>query len=85
MPGWRPRTSWRTCARCRGTAFDVEFLRLMIRHHQGGCEMAEYAEENADEPAVRSLAAGIADSQTAETRTMAAMLAERGGAPLPAP
>ena len=35
-----------------GTAFDVEFLRLMIRHHQGGLEMAEYAAEHAEEPAV---------------------------------
>ena len=58
-PGWPPRTSWRSCARCRATAFDVEFLRLMIRHHQGGLEMAEYAAEHADVPAVRDLARSI--------------------------
>ena len=39
--------------------FDVEFLRLMMRHHQGGTEMAEYAAEHADNEAVRDLADSI--------------------------
>jgi uncharacterized protein (DUF305 family) len=68
-----------------GTAFDVEFLRLMIRHHQGGLGMAEYAMEHAETPVVRILAQAIAESQTAETTLMADMLAARGGTPLPAP
>jgi uncharacterized protein (DUF305 family) len=68
-----------------GTAFDVEFLRLMIRHHQGGREMAEYAAEHATQPAVATLAGTIGETQTAETTTMARMLTARGGTPLPAP
>jgi uncharacterized protein (DUF305 family) len=68
-----------------GAAFDVEFLRLMMRHHQGGLEMAEYAVANASTSVVRTLAQAIAESQTAETTLMADMLAARGGTPLPAP
>ena len=37
---WPPRRSWPNLRSLQGTAFDVEFLRLMIRHHQGGLEMA---------------------------------------------
>ena len=47
--------------------------------------MAEYAAEHADEPAVRDLAEAIAETQSAETTTMTAMLTARGGTPLPAP
>ena len=82
---WPPRTSWPSCASLSGTEFDVEFLRLMIRHHQGGLEMAEYAAEHAEEPAVARLARTIAETQTAETTTMTDMLTARGGTPLPAP
>ncbi len=85
MPGMATKEELANLRDLRGTAFDVEFLRLMIRHHQGGFEMAEYAVDNADLPAVRSLAQAIAGAQSAETRTMAAMLSERGGTPLPAP
>jgi uncharacterized protein (DUF305 family) len=63
----------------------VEFLRLMIRHHQGGKDMAEYAAEHAESAAVRDLARSIDQSQTAETTMMARMLTARGGTPLPPP
>ena len=79
-PAWPPRTSWRTCARCTGTAFDVEFLRLMIRHHEGGLAMAQYAQAHGETDVVRTLAKSIADSQTAETELMTGMLAD-GAAP----
>jgi uncharacterized protein (DUF305 family) len=68
-----------------GQAFDVDFLRLMIRHHQGGLEMAQYGQQHADEAVVRGLARAIAETQTAETTTMEQMLRVRGGSPLPAP
>lgn len=85
MPGMATSEELTNLRGLSGSAFDVEFLRLMIRHHQGGFEMAEYAVDHADLPAVRSLAQAIAGAQSAETRTMAAMLAARGGTPLPAP
>jgi uncharacterized protein (DUF305 family) len=85
MPGMATQDELTNLRSLQGTAFDVEFLRLMIRHHQGGKEMAVYAAEHADEAVVRRLARTIADTQTAEVTTMAKMLAARGGTPLPAP
>ena len=67
-----------------GTGFDVRFLQLMIRHHGGALPMAEYAVENADQAAVRSLALSIASAQQAEVSTMEEMVRPRGGAPEPA-
>ncbi len=85
MPGMATEEELTGLRELSGTAFDVEFLRLMIRHHQGGLDMAVHAAEHADEAAVRRLAATIADTQTAETATMTDLLTERGGTPLPAP
>jgi uncharacterized protein (DUF305 family) len=85
MPGMATEEELAELRSLSGTAFDVEFLQLMIRHHQGGFDMAEYAAEHAREKAVRDLAGSIVESQGAETATMTAMLAARGATPLPAP
>ena len=85
MPGMATEDELAELRSLSGTDFDVEFLRLMIRHHQGGLEMAQYAAEHAEVPAVARLARTIADTQTAEATTMSDMLAARGGTPLPAP
>lgn len=85
MPGMATEDELANLRQLSGTEFDVEFLRLMIRHHQGGKDMAEYAAEHAGERAVRELADTIAQTQTAETGTMTDMLTARGGTPLPAP
>jgi uncharacterized protein (DUF305 family) len=85
MPGMATEDELANLRSLSGGAFDVEFLRLMIRHHQGGLEMAQYAEQHGETAVVRSLAKSIADSQTAETKLMTGMLADRGGTPLPAP
>jgi uncharacterized protein (DUF305 family) len=85
MPGMATEQELDQLRSLSGTAFDVQFLRLMIRHHQGGLKMAQYAEQHAQVPAVSTLARSIAETQTAEVGTMAQLLAQRGGAPLPAP
>jgi len=85
MPGMATEAELDHLRTLSGTDLDVEFLRLMIRHHQGGQEMAEYGREHAEVAAVRRLAGTIADTQAAETTTMAKMLTARGGTPLPAP
>ena len=85
MPGMATDDEMANLRSLSGTTFDVEFLRLMIRHHQGGSEMAVYAADHADQDVVRSLARSIADTQAAETTTMSAMLTARGGTPLPPP
>jgi uncharacterized protein (DUF305 family) len=85
MPGMATEDELANLRSLQGGAFDVEFLRLMIRHHQGGLGMAQYAQAHGETDVVRTLAKSIADSQTAETELMTGMLAERGGTPLPAP
>jgi uncharacterized protein (DUF305 family) len=85
MPGMATEEELAHLRGLSGPAFDVEFLRLMIRHHQGGKDMAEYAAEHAESAAVRDLARSIDQSQTAETTMMARMLTARGGTPLPPP
>jgi uncharacterized protein (DUF305 family) len=85
MPGMATEEELAGLRSLTGTAFDVEFLRLMIRHHQGGTDMAEYAAEHAGIQVVRDLARTIAESQSAETSLMVGMLTERGGTPLPEP
>ncbi|WP_138733138.1 DUF305 domain-containing protein [Modestobacter excelsi] len=85
MPGMATETELAQLRSLSGTPFDVMFLQLMIRHHQGGLEMAQYGQQHAGEAVVRGLARSIAQTQTAETTTMEQMLRARGGAPLPAP
>jgi uncharacterized protein (DUF305 family) len=85
MPGMATDAEMAHLRALSGKAWDVEFLRLMIRHHQGGLKMAQYAAAHAQESVVRTLAESMAETQTAEVHTMAQLLAERGGTPLPAP
>jgi uncharacterized protein (DUF305 family) len=65
-----------------GRPLEVYFLQLMIRHHQGGLEMARYGAAHAAEPYVRDLAAKIVAAQQAEVVTMEQLLRQRGGRPL---
>jgi uncharacterized protein (DUF305 family) len=85
MPGMAAEEELANLRALSGEDFDVEFLRLMIRHHQGGVDMAAYAAEHAARDAVRDLARSILASQSFETDLMTDMLTERGGTPLPAP
>lgn len=85
MPGMASDQELAQLRTLSGQAFDVQFLRLMIRHHEGGVPMATYAMERAQEPAVRQLAKSIVETQQAETQMMLQMLKQRGGQPLPPP
>jgi uncharacterized protein (DUF305 family) len=42
------------------------FVELMVRHHEGGIEMADYAAANASVDEVRRMASAIAHSQRDE-------------------
>ena len=85
MPGMATEDEIAELRGLTGSAFDVQFLRLMIRHHQGAKDMAGYAATNAAQPALATLARTMAETQAAEVETMTDMLAARGGIPLPAP
>ena len=83
MPGMATAAQMDELLHAHGKHLDVLFLQLMIRHHQGGRQMADYAAAHAAVPAVRELARTIGETQAAETRTMGQMLSARGGTPLP--
>jgi uncharacterized protein (DUF305 family) len=84
MPGMATTEELNKLRKLSGTELDVYFLQLMLRHHEGGVEMAEYAAEHASKGYVRNLADKIVKSQSAETSMMKELLGERGAQPLPA-
>ena len=68
MPGqwaWPPRPN-------------SQFLRLMIRHHQGALSMVEPALGDRIRPEVRTLARQIQATQGGEIRLMEDLLRQRG-------
>lgn len=83
MPGMASDQEMAALGQATGPAQDALFLQLMLRHHQGGMPMIEYAAQRADTDAVRSLAESMAKTQQGEADLMTQMLAERKVAPLP--
>lgn len=64
------------------SAAEIEFLQLMIRHHEGGVLMAQEALPTLlTNPDVRALAQGIIDGQNKEITYMRDLLAARGVQP----
>ena len=82
MPGMASQADLARLRATTGTAADVLFLQLMLRHHEGGAGMLRYAADRATMPQVRNLAAQMLSAQTAESRLMAQMLVQRGAGPL---
>jgi uncharacterized protein (DUF305 family) len=85
MPGMATPAELDKLETLTGKPLDIYFLQLMIRHHQGGLPMAQYAAEQATEPYVRNLAQKMAQAQSNEIVQMEQMLRQLGGTPLPAP
>ncbi|WP_328601875.1 DUF305 domain-containing protein [Nocardia terrae] len=83
MPGMATTEELAALGKATGPALDTMFLQLMLRHHQGGMAMAEYAEQHADTDAVRTLAQSMGKTQKAEMDLMTQMLADRKASPLP--
>ncbi|WP_280235810.1 DUF305 domain-containing protein [Nocardia cyriacigeorgica] len=83
MPGMASSQDLTALRRAEGPALDVLFLQLMLRHHQGGLPMIQYAETYAETTAVRTLASNMDQTQQGESRLMTGMLAARGATPLP--
>ncbi|WP_146149370.1 DUF305 domain-containing protein [Kineococcus rhizosphaerae] len=67
-----------------GQTFEVDFLQLMLRHHAGGIEMAQFGAEHATTSEVRALATAIVNSQRAESQLLTDYLTARGAQPLAA-
>jgi uncharacterized protein (DUF305 family) len=83
MPGMASQEELARLRASSGTALDVLFLQLMLRHHQGGVEMLAYGAEHAAVPQVRNLAAQMLGAQSSEVDYLTQLLVERGGTPLP--
>ena len=85
MPGMASTEEINKLRKLSGKELDVLFLQLMLRHHQGGLEMAQYGAEHASVGYVRNLASKIVSSQQNEATLMTRYLEQRGAKPLPAP
>ena len=57
---------------------DIDFMRMMIPHHQGAVEMARIVIENGTDPEVRKLAEGVVKAQEAEIAFMKTWLEKNG-------
>lgn len=82
MPGMATNDELARLRSLSGKDLDVYFLQLMLRHHQGGTGMAQYAHDHTSVDAVKTLTRSILDSQGAEMVLMKDMLTARGAAPL---
>lgn len=78
MPGMATEDELKQLKSAKGEKAEINFLKLMIRHHQGGVYMAETARDSATEKEVQNLARTIAEGQKAEIEAMQQMLKDRG-------
>ena len=85
MPGMATPSEIDQLEKLHGKALDIMFLQLMIRHHQGGVLMAQYAADHAKSGYVKTLAAAIVAAQSSEIIAMEQTLRQLGSSPLPAP
>ncbi|MCB0967496.1 MAG: DUF305 domain-containing protein [Ilumatobacter sp.] len=70
MPGMASDAELEALAVAEGREADLMFADLMIAHHFGGIEMAEFAVENAEYDEVVMMAGSMAHGQQAEIREM---------------
>lgn len=85
MPGMATSEDLTALAGSSGVQQEIRFLQLMLRHHQGGVEMAGYAQRGGDAPTVRQRATAMAKEQSDEITTMLVQLTSRNATPLPYP
>jgi uncharacterized protein (DUF305 family) len=61
---------------------EIQFLSLMIRHHQGALHMAEAYLERGDQEQVEAFSRNVVAVQDREIQTMNMMLSQRGAEPV---
>jgi len=54
----------------KGEAYDKEFLKQMILHHEQAVEMSQYAAANAKHQEIKDLASAVIGAQTKEIEQM---------------
>lgn len=76
MPGWATAEELASLSTLPVAEMNQEFLRLMIRHHEGGVLMAQAAINRADTPQIKDLSRSIIITQQSEISQMQQILAE---------
>ncbi|OBG88378.1 hypothetical protein A5699_17525 [Mycobacterium sp. E802] len=85
MPGMATPADLIRLQRATGTANETLYLQLMLRHHQGGIDMAAHAAQHTSTDIVRRAAALMVADQTQEIQIMTIMLTQRRARPLSYP
>ncbi|MCA2227464.1 DUF305 domain-containing protein [Nonomuraea aurantiaca] len=83
MPGMASPDQLTKLKELQGTAAEVLYLQLMIRHHEGGVQMAEGLLRLSTRDEVVGMAQKIVTGQTGEIKLMTEMLKQRGAQPYP--
>lgn len=78
MPGMATRAQLDALDTEPLSSAEVNFLNMMIRHHQAGVDMARGVIARSNRPEVTHLAQTIVDGQLAEINAMQSMLQSRG-------
>ncbi|WP_248959547.1 DUF305 domain-containing protein [Sphaerisporangium perillae] len=81
MPGMATPEELKRLQAAKGKDAEVLFLQLMIRHHQGGVQMAKALLKLSNREEVRTMAQSIVDTQDAEISYMTELLTARGAKP----
>jgi uncharacterized protein (DUF305 family) len=81
MPGMASPAEMDRLVNLTGKRLDLQFLRLMIRHHEGGLPMAKDAASHARAGYVRNAARTMIVDQQREIDQMQLLLQARGAAP----
>lgn len=85
MPGMATPDQLQRLYQLRGKQFDVLFLQLMIRHHQGGLLMADAVLKAPALAVTHAAAQAMSAEQIEDLGTMRALLANDGAKQLPPP
>lgn len=83
MPGLASREEMAKLRSLDGGAAETLFLQLMIRHHEGGVQMAEALIKLSSREEVVRLAKKIVSGQSGEIKLMTDLLRQRGAQPYP--
>ncbi|MFF0861522.1 DUF305 domain-containing protein [Nonomuraea sp. NPDC003560] len=83
MPGMASPQELAKLKELQGVQAEVLFLQLMIRHHEGGVEMAEGLLKLSKRDEVAGMAQKIVQGQSGEIKLMTDLLKQRGAQPYP--
>ncbi|WP_084779863.1 DUF305 domain-containing protein [Planobispora rosea] len=83
MPGMASEEELKRLREASGKDKEILFLQLMIRHHEGGVQMAQALLNLSERDEVVTMARHIVNTQSGEIKLMTDMLKQRGAQPLP--